>query len=228
MQKFVIYYRVSTQQQGDSGLGIDAQKRDVQLFLQTYTKSNFQVLGEFTDIASGSTTSRPEYEVAVSMARHQNATILVAKLDRISRDVETIAGLIKRVDLKVACMPNADKFQLHLYAALAEQERDFISLRTKAALKEAKARGVKLGRPTTNDQLKQIIEASNVRKAHIANSFAEKIRDLVIPMRSAGKSLQEIADAFNRMGMETQRGKSWTPAGVRNILTRLEAISTEV
>ena len=144
MNKYVIYYRVSTKQQGESGLGLEAQQRDIQIYLSTYETDNYEVLGEFIDIASGSSDDRLEYELAVALAKKNDAILLVAKLDRVSRDVEVIAGLIKRLDLRVAGMPFADKFQLHLYAALAEQEREFISKRTKAALQSAREKRSKI------------------------------------------------------------------------------------
>ena len=158
--KYVIYLRVSTKQQGDSGLGLEAQERDIDIFLNSYNKGQFEIIGKFKDVMSGkgSVEERPTFKKAVELAKQHNATLLVAKLDRLSRDVETVARLIKAVDIKVACMPYADKFQLHLYAALAEQERDFISARTKAALQAAKARGVKLG------------GAANVGKTHKVSS----------------------------------------------------------
>lgn len=144
--KYVTYMRVSTKKQGDSGLGLEAQKRDLVLYFNHYAIGEHEVVGEYTDVESGKArVDRPEFNKAVALARKEKACLLVAKLDRISRDVETIAGLIKRVDLKVACMPHADRFQLHLFAALAEQEREFISQRTKAALVAAKERGTLLG-----------------------------------------------------------------------------------
>ena len=145
MKQFVIYTRVSTKRQGKSGLGLEAQQRDIELYLQNYAEVPYEVLGSFCDIESGKHSDRPELNKAMDLAIQSKATLLVAKLDRLSRDVELIAGVIKRCDLIVASMPNADKFQLHIYAALAEQEREFISVRTKAALAEAKAKGVKLG-----------------------------------------------------------------------------------
>ncbi|AQM71156.1 Transposon Tn3 resolvase [Vibrio campbellii] len=220
MSKYVVYFRVSTQRQGQSGLGLEAQKRDVNLYLKNYCE-DYTIIGEFTDIESGANASRCNYQKAIKLAEKEDAILLVAKLDRASRDVEEIARLIKTVDLKVACMPFADKFQLHLYAALAEQEREFISKRTKAALQSAKERGTKLGRSTTIDELTNMgHKAGKVMKAK-ANQFAEKLRVILVSMRDAGSSLRVIAQALNAQGFLTQRGKEWTPAGVRNVLIRL-------
>ena len=136
--QYVIYKRVSTDSQGKSGLGLDAQSRDIELFISNYAEEP-EVIGEFTDIMSGKSSDRPELSKALEVCRTTGAALLVAKLDRLSRRVSFIASLMedKRLSFKVAQMPHADKFQLHIYAALAEQERDFISKRTKAALAEA-------------------------------------------------------------------------------------------
>ncbi|WP_419238633.1 recombinase family protein [Photobacterium leiognathi subsp. mandapamensis] len=220
MPEFVVYYRVSTQRQGQSGLGLEAQERDIKLYLKNYC-DEYSVIGEFTDIESGANSSRSNYQKAISLAKKESAILLVAKLDRASRDVEEIARLIKTVDLRVACMPFADKFQLHLYAALAEQEREFISQRTKAALKSAKCRGKQLGRPTSITELTEMGRKAGKVMKDKANVFAEKLRVILVSMREAGNSLRVIAQALNHQGFKTQRGKEWTPAGVRNVLVRL-------
>lgn len=221
MPKFVIYYRVSTKKQGKSGLGLEAQQRDINLYLNNYCE-DYSIIGEFTDIESGANNLRHNYQQAIKLAEKEGAILLVAKLDRASRDVEEVARLIKCVDLKVACLPFADKFQLHLYAALAEQERDFIKQRTKEALKSAKARGKKLGRPTSEDELRSMGRKAGQVMKDQANDFADKLKAILLTMRNAGHSLREIANALNVQGFKTQRGKEWTPAGVRNVINRLE------
>ena len=178
------------------------------------------MVADFVEVESGTKRDRPQLAAALALAKREKATILVAKLDRLSRDVETIAGLMKRASFRVASMPEADPFQLHLYAALAEQERRFIGQRTKAALAAAKARGVKLGglRPTT--------AARNVTVAEDADRHAEKVRAVVVPMRRAGASLRQIAGALNAAGAPTARGGTWAAATVANVLARLEGGST--
>ncbi len=147
MRRYVTYFRVSTKEQGRSGLGLAAQQRDIELFLQNYRDVPWEVIGAFQDIGSGADNGRPELQKAVDLVRRTGAELLVAKVDRLSRKVSHLAALLddKAVTIRVASMPHADKFSLHIYAALAEQERDFISLRTKAALQAAKAKGKKLG-----------------------------------------------------------------------------------
>lgn len=218
-KKYVIYYRVSTKRQGESGLGLEAQERDVALFLENYSDVPFEVIGTFTDIQSGKYADRPELTKALDLAVTKGAELLVAKLDRLSRKVSQIAALMddKRLKIRIASMPNADKFQLHIYAALAEQERDFISLRTKAALAVAKTRGVKLGglRDTTMKRNKAAMAT--------ADAAAERISNIIIPMRSNGSTLQQIADALNIAKVPTPRNREWQAMSVRNALMRLTA-----
>lgn len=222
MKRFVVYRRVSTEDQGKSGHGIDAQKRDIRLFLENYSEEPFEVLGEFEDHMSGKSADRPELVKALEMVKKTGAELLVSKLDRLSRKVSFIAAVMddKKVTLRVASMPNADNFQLHIYAALAEQEREFISARTKAALAEAKAKGKKLGglRPKT--------EARNKAIQANAKARANKVAKTVQPLRAQGASLREIAEAMNLSGVPTARGGKWQASQVKRVLERLEATST--
>jgi DNA invertase Pin-like site-specific DNA recombinase len=216
MQQFVLYRRVSTDEQGKSGLGLDAQTRDIQVFLESYAEVPFEVAAEFTDIQSGKDLDRPELGKALDLCRRTGATLLVAKLDRLSRRVAQIAALMedKRIRFRVASMPHADNFQLHIYAALAEQEREFISRRTKAALNEARAKGKKLGgiRPKT--------EARNVAVKANADSYAQRMDGLIEPMRTAGKTLREIAETLHASGIVTSRGGKWSASQVMRTLER--------
>ncbi|WP_417822839.1 recombinase family protein [Thalassospira lucentensis] len=218
MQHYVIYKRVSTADQGRSGLGLAAQGRDISLYLETYSPEPFEVIGEYLDIQSGKDADRPELLKALDHAKRDKATLLVAKLDRLSRKVSFIAHLMDdpKLDLRVASMPYADKFQLHIYAALAEQERDFISQRTKAALRQAKERGVKLGglRDATMKRNKVIQLQADKR--------AEKLENVVVPMRQQGATLRDIALALTSAGIKTARGGQWQASQVKRVLERLE------
>lgn len=218
MKRYVIYRRVSTDEQSKSGLGLEAQDRDIRLYLEGYSDQPFEVVAEFNEVASGSDDRRPELAKALDTARKHGAELLVAKLDRLSRKVSFIASLLddRKVQLRVAAMPQADKFQLHIYAALAEQEREFISIRTKAALKEAKARGVKLG-GARDKTLKRNQEVQ--RKA---TERAQKVAGLIQPLREAGKSLRKIAAELNRAGVRTARGGEWQASQVKRTIERLE------
>lgn len=217
MKKYVIYKRVSTEDQGKSGLGLAAQDRDVRLFLEGFTEVPYEVLAELTEIETGKADDRPKLAEALALVRKTGASLLVAKLDRLSRKVSFIAQLMDdpKVTLRVAQMPYADKFQLHIYAALAEQEREFISARTKAALVEAKARGVKLG--GLRDKTMRRNAAIQANAAARANSVA----GIVLPLRDAGRPLREIAEQLNRAGVATARGGQWQASQVKRVLDRL-------
>lgn len=216
MKQYISYTRVSTKEQGRSGLGLEAQERDIELFLENYSEEPWEVIGRFTDVQSGGDDSRPELDAALEMARRTGAELLVAKLDRLSRRVSYVATLMEdpKLKLRVAQMPYADKFQLHIYAALAEQERDFISKRTKEALRAAKARGVKLG------GLRDKTMKRNQALVAKADREAEKVLKVIKPLRDAGQTLSAIAETLEGMGVKTSRGGRWTAKQVSRTLSR--------
>ncbi|WP_170301242.1 recombinase family protein [Frigidibacter albus] len=217
IKKYVIYYRVSTKRQGESGLGLEAQERDVALFLTQFSPEPYEVVGTFTDVKSGAKAARPELAKAIEEAKAHKAELLVAKLDRLSRKVSQIATLMeeKGLTIRVAAMPTATPFQLHIYAALAEQERVFIGARTRAALTSAKARGVKLG------GLRENTRTRNVEAVAAADAAAQQVASIILPMRKAKATLAGIADALNDAKVPTQRGGKWHPSSVKNVLSRL-------
>ncbi|WP_085026022.1 recombinase family protein [Ensifer aridi] len=219
MQQYVVYTRVSTEDQGRSGLGLEAQERDIAIFLDKFSDIPFEVIGEFRDVQSGADSERPELTKALELVRKTGAELLVAKLDRLSRKVSFIATLMddKRVKLRVAQMPQADKFQLHIYAALAEQERTFISERTKAALKAAKGRGVRLG--GLRDKTMKRNEAIQQK----ADAEAAKVIKIIGPLRASGQTLNAIAETLDSMNIPTSRGGRWTPTQVSRVLERVDA-----
>ncbi|GCA50623.1 DNA-invertase hin [Sinorhizobium sp. KGO-5] len=216
MKQYITYIRVSTAEQGKSGLGLEAQTRDISLYLEQYSEVPYEIIGEFKDIQSGGDDDRPQLIEALALARKTGAELLVAKLDRLSRKVSFIATIMDdpKVKLRVASMPHADKFSLHIYAALAEQERDFISTRTKAALQAAKARGVKLG--GMRDKTMKRNEAAKAK----ADRFAASVLPLVQKLRDAGETLQAIADALNDAGKQSPRGGQWTATSVKRVIAR--------
>jgi len=217
MQQYVIYTRVSTAEQGKSGLGLQAQQRDIELFLSNYSAVPYEIIGDYRDVLSGADDDRPELTKALALVRKTGAELLIAKLDRLSRKVSFIATIMDdpKVRLRVASMPNADKFQLHIYAALAEQERDFISKRTKAALAEAKVRGTKLG------GLRDKTMQRNVAIQAKAKAEAERVMKVVKPLRDAGQSLTAIAITLNEMKVATSRGGQWTAMQVSRVIERV-------
>lgn len=218
MKQFVIYTRVSTKSQGDSGLGLEAQERDINLYLDNYAEEPHEIIGRFCDVESGTRADRPQMQKALELVRQTGSTLLVAKLDRLSRKVSFIATLMddKKVDFKVASMPTADKVMLHIYAVLSEAERDFISTRTKAALKEAKARGVKLGGTRPNNQARH--EAVKAQ----ADSRAKNVSQVIKDYRNTGKSYRYIAEQLNHLAVDTASGGKWYASTVRNYDLRMK------
>jgi DNA invertase Pin-like site-specific DNA recombinase len=217
MIKYVIYRRVSTKEQGKSGLGLEAQTRDISAYLEHYSDQPYEVIGDYTDILSGSEDMRPELDKAMALAKKEKAILLVSKLDRLSRRVSFISKLMedKGLQFKVACLPQADKFQLHIYSALAEQEREFISQRTKSALREAKARGVKLGglRDGTMERI----------KAKQANALvhAKSLEGIILPLRKQGKTLSQICQSLTKANLKAPKGGEYQPTQVMRILNLL-------
>jgi DNA invertase Pin-like site-specific DNA recombinase len=218
--RYVLYFRVSTQKQGRSGLGLDAQKRDIDLYLENYSEQPYEILGTFKDIKSGADNDRPELKKAIELAKKTKSILLVQKICRLSRRVSFIASLIedKELDFKVAQMPFADKFQLHIYSALNEQEKDFISSRTKSALRSWKERNPdkKLGAPVHH--IKALAKARRAK----ALKEAKRIEGLIVPLKQQGKSLRVICDVLNNSGITTSKGRSFYPSKVSRTLSILE------
>jgi DNA invertase Pin-like site-specific DNA recombinase len=220
MTSAIAYYRVSTARQGKSGLGIEAQKAAIQRFAEA---EGVDVIAEHVEIETGKGADaldrRPELAAALTQARKAKCPVLVAKLDRLSRDVHFISGLMAhRVPFVVAELgADADPFMLHLYAALAEKERALISARTKAALAAKKAQGVKLGNPRAAETIGRAHEAARAA----ADRFAENVLPIVREIQASGlTTLRDIAGALNARGIHTARGGAWHSTTVRNLLLR--------
>jgi DNA invertase Pin-like site-specific DNA recombinase len=215
------YLRVSTTGQGKSGLGIDAQRAAVARFAEA---EGFTIVAEHVEVETGKGSDaldrRPQLRSALAEARRLKCAVVVAKLDRLSRDVHFISGLMAhRVPFVVADLgPTADPFMLHIYAALAEKERAMISSRTKAALAAAKARGVKLGGPNV---AAAGAKGAASQKAE-ADRFAANVLPIIAPLRKEGATLRAIADILNRRGIATARGGKWFATQVAQILGRID------
>lgn len=221
MQKFVSYLRVSTERQGASGLGLEAQRAA----LQAHVAGRGELVAEFLEIESGKNNARPELQRALQEAKRKGAVLVIAKLDRLARNVAFIASLLESgADIEAADLPGANKFLLHIMAAVAEQEASAISARTKAALQAAKARGVALGsaNPVVRDALQAAQpRAIEARKAK-ADAHAATVRPILEDYQRKGMSLRAMAEELNRRGMPTARGGDWHAATVRNALQRPE------
>src|SRR4051812_7770328 len=220
MTTAIPYYRVSTARQGRSGLGIGAQKAAVQRFAEA---EGYELSGEYVEVETGKGADaldrRPELATALARARKLKCPVIVAKLDRLSRDVHFISGLMAhRVPFIVAELgADADPFMLHLYAALAEKERALISARTKAALAAKKAQGVKLGNPRAAETIGRAHDAARA----VADQFAVNVLPIVREIQASGlTTLRDIAGALNARGIRTARGGAWHSSTVRNLLMR--------
>jgi DNA invertase Pin-like site-specific DNA recombinase len=229
-KKVVAYYRVSTKQQGRSGLGLEGQQAAVGEYV---TRDGGNIVAEYTEVETGKSKDRPELLKAVAHAKRAKAVLLVAKLDRLARNVAFTSALMESgVDFVACDNPHANKFTIHILAAVAEHEAEQISQRTKAALQAAKRRGVKLGsaRPGHWDGREDKRQAGLVKACQAAarahtEAFQAEYSDLfplVKQLRAAGRSLQEIADELNGQGHTTRRGTPWHRVQVMRVLNRAE------
>jgi DNA invertase Pin-like site-specific DNA recombinase len=213
LSKFVAYYRVSTVSQGESGLGLEAQRMAVQAYLSTNPEA--ELVAEFTEIESGKKKNRPELSEAVKNCKRHKATLVIAKLDRLARNVHFVSGLMETNINFVACdNPHANRLMVHMLAAFAEHEREMISQRTKDGLKAAKARGVALG---VNGK---VLGQQNRQKADdFAASTAEQIRQIPEDLRQTVTSLTR---ELNARKVPTTRGGTWDRTRVYRLLDRFE------
>lgn len=216
----ITYIRVSTSAQGRSGLGIEAQRQALAHFATT---EGYEVSREFVEVETGKGSDaldrRPQLKAALAAARKLRCHVGVAKLDRLSRDVHFISGLMAhKVPFVVAELgPDVDPFVLHLFAALAEKERALIATRTRQALSAAKARGVTLGNPRLHVARRGAVEAVKSE----ADRYAANVLPIIREAQKAGAStLRQIADALNARGVPTARGGQWYAQSVANILGR--------
>ena len=209
MISYVAYYRVSTDRQGQSGLGLDAQREAVARFVG----SGGALLAQYTEVESGKRhTNRPELAAALAASKKQGATLVIAKLDRLARNVHFISGLMEsKVDFVAVDMPQANRLTVHIMAAFAEHEREMISQRTKAALAQAKARGTKLGNPRLG-QARENAALANREIVPVATV------EFIWKMRQAGESLRAIAEQLNALNIRTPRGSEWYANTVRAVL----------
>jgi DNA invertase Pin-like site-specific DNA recombinase len=217
--KFVAYFRVSTDRQGKSGLGLDAQRKTVEAYLNG---GSWTLVAEFVEVESGKRSdNRPQLAAALAACKKQKAKLVIAKLDRLARNVHFISGLMEAGIEFIACdMPYANKLTLHVLAAVAEHEREMISKRTREALQAAKARGKVLGS-------RNIAEVGKLGTAAVkrnARRFAANIRPIIDEiMRAGATSHNAIAAKLNERNVKTARGGTWTHVQVGAILHPFEA-----
>ncbi len=223
--KFIAYYRVSTKQQGASGLGMDAQKTAVKQFITS--RGGLEIPPPFTEIESGKDDDRPELRKAINRCKETGATLLIAKIDRLSRNASFIFTLRDElqqagVDFIACDMPEANTLTIGIMATMAQHEREIISKRTKEGLAEAKKRGVQLGNPQNLTQdAKDKAHRTISRKALTAKEVRHAFH-FIKPLREAGDSFQSIADKLNSEGYRTRTGKQFHASQVSRIWKRLQ------
>jgi len=215
--KFIAYHRVSTQKQGQSGLGLEAQKMAVESYLNG---GDWELASEFIEVESGGGSNalvkRPQLKAALDACKKQGATLVIAKLDRLARNVHFVSGLIETgVEFVAADMPHANKTMIQIHAVMSEHERDQISSRTKAALAAAKARGVILGVAGATN-LKPNIE----ERQKDADVFANKLKGVITGMKARGLSQRAMCVELNELGIKTAKGAQWSQIQLQRITKR--------
>jgi DNA invertase Pin-like site-specific DNA recombinase len=218
--KFVGYLRVSTEKKGQSGLGIEAQRKAIEDYLNG---GRWELLAEYVEIESGKRSDHPELARAITHAKATGATLVIAKLDRLSRNVAFISNLMESgVEFVAADMAMANRLTVHVLAAVAEHEREMISQRTMAALAAAKARGIKLGNPNGARALRGLGNAHAVAAVKArADAHLRRVLPVIRAVRGEGTtSLHGMAAELNRRGILTARGGQWYATTVKNLLDR--------
>ncbi|MGC1407613.1 MAG: recombinase family protein [Acetobacteraceae bacterium] len=222
MTHYVAYLRASTERQGKSGLGLEAQEAAIVAFLKP---EDAIVLPKFVEVESGCRSDRPELAKAIARCRTTGAKLLIAKLDRLARNVHFVAGLTEQVDIAACDMPSAKPFEMHVRAALAEDVRRLNSARIRSGLQAAKARGVKLGgdhgyRPSAE----ALAHAAAARGRRADEKATARYGDVQAIRKTGVTSMNGIAVALNARGIATPRGNgTWTATAVRRVLARVEA-----
>lgn len=215
--KLVAYVRVSTDKQGRSGLGLEAQEAAVAKFAEA---RGGEIVARFVEVESGKRNDRPELGNALAACRKHRATLVIAKLDRLARNVAFIANLMESgVDFIAVDMPSATRLTIHILAAVAEHEREMISARTKAALQARRARGGRLGAP--DPTIGSAIGVARIKAR--AAAHAENVMPIIDSVRSSGiETLAGIASALNARGIRSARGGAWHAATVARVIARVE------
>ena len=207
MTNYVVYYRVSTERQGKSGLGLESQRTMIENFL----KPEDQVLDEFTEIQSGRKDNRVELWKCINLVKKTKSKLLIPRLDRFSRKVSFISNILDTgIDLVVSDNPNTSKFHLHLLSCFCEEERRLISERTRMSLQEAKKRGTVLGK--NGKALSKINKQNKV-------DFVQKIKPELLRVQDECKTLLEMSRVLNEKGLQTYRGGRWYAQTVKNYLS---------
>ncbi|WIM06566.1 MAG: recombinase family protein [Candidatus Nitricoxidivorans perseverans] len=216
--KFVAYYRVSTQKQGASGLGLEAQKAAVESYLNG---GHWELIGEYTEVETGGGANaldkRPQLKAALAAAKKAKATLVIAKLDRLARNVHFVTGLLETgVEFVAADMPHANKMMIQIHAVMSEYERDQIKARTKAAYDAKKARLAAEGKAFINNLVR-----CNTKRQQDADQFVDSIRPTIETLKASGLSQRGMVAALNQQGTPAPKGGSWSLLQLQRCLSRL-------
>ena len=219
--KFVAYFRVSTDKQGKSGLGLEAQREAVIAYLNG---GRWSLVQEFVEVESGKRNDRPQLTAALAACKKHKSRLVIAKLDRLSRNwPSSLRSWIPGVEFVAVDNPHANKLTVHILAAVAQHERELIAQRTREALRAAKARGKKLGNPRLAAARKRAVDGNKASAAQYAANILPVIRQI---QASGVKSLRGVARALAARGIATARGGAWTPVQVSDILRRVGSKSS--
>ncbi len=224
MRRVVAYYRVSTDAQGRSGLGLEAQREAV---TSLCAARGWSIIADFTEVESGKRNDRAELSAALDRAKITGAVLVVAKLDRLSRNVAFLAALQDSGAAFIAAdMPEANEVTIHIMAAIAQAERKAIGKRTREALAAAKARGQRLGNPNGAAAFRRAGKGNAAAIAALsqdADTFAQRLAPRVAELRAGGcQSLPALAKALNESHVQTPRGGKWHPSSIANLLKRID------
>ncbi len=220
MKKYIAYYRVSRKEQGISGLGLAAQKASVEKYVAS---QDGIILKEYTEVETGTNKrERVEIHKAIQMAKNESAVLVIAKLDRLARNVSFVSSLMDAgIEFVAVDMPSANNFTIHIFAALAEQEAKLISTRTKQALAELKKKGIKLGNPDnlTTEARNRGVQA--IKENALSNDRNRQAQSIIGSCKEKGMTYREIAAYLNELNFKTRYGKQFLPSTVHQLYNRI-------
>ncbi len=219
MKKYIAYYRVSRKEQGISGLGLLAQQSSVEKYV---SGQNGIILNEYTEIETGTNKrERVEIHKAIQMAKREGAILVIAKLDRLSRNVSFVSSLMDScIDFVAVDMPTANNFTIHIFSALAEQEAKLISSRTRQALAELKKKGVTLGNPSNLNDEARSKGVQKIKENATNNDRNRQAQSVIISCKEKGMSYRQIAEYLNQLNFKTRYGNQFMAPTVHQLYTR--------
>ena len=223
MKNYIAYYRVSRKIQFESGLGLSAQKTSVEKYV---AGQDGKILKEFTEIETGTNKrDRVEIHKAIQQAKNENAVLIIAKLDRLARNVSFVSSLMDAgIEFIAVDMPTANHFTIHIFSALAEQEAKLISSRTKLALAELKKKGVKLGSPKNLTDEARNKGTKAIKENALNNDRNRQAQSIISNCKEKGMSYREIANYLNELNFKTRYGKQFLPASVHQLFNRSQLL----